>query len=717
MAYSDSEKPQTEQNDAEESAATSNVPREPQALLDLANIRVADMAEDYRAKMGKLLDLSDKDRKKIIKRLKKEIDSWKEATAELHQRLEEDNDLVEGVIEEDEYPWDGASNIHVPVTGTYMKIFHSILRRSILGADVIWYAESMEQEDPDILIQTEEMMNAKSRDEWNIADCISGVCWTTPRDSVGVMQVVWAEDYEPAKDVLIITNVQEFLAQFPDPETAGLDPATFTALAQQIASMASEEAPLEIPITFQRQTYIGPKGYVINLADFLIFPAHCDDIRNPECRGYGKRYTTRRGVIKKHKADSDWYPEAVDRILKKTKKLESTSYTKAQDQIEGLSRANAEDEFQFFELVIKMELDPEVGEQKFQFTFNYECEELVQAIEYVYRVDNYALFHIERRPGRLLGTSIPRQTRSLNWEIDTQHNQRINSRTVSTVPSFKAKRGSNKDFDPEADENRWRPGVIFWLDEPEAFDQFKVQPTDLGESLQEEANDMKMLDLYLGSSAALLSGQVAPGDPTAPGNKTQMMIGQANLRMDDPLAEMREGVEMVGEICKSHIYQFGPPMIDYQVEGPDGRGVTKTLHKKFLRSGLKMRMAAVTVAHNPDTELQRGFMLYQNLVQDPIVAQDDQIRYEILRRVLRQGRVAGREQMLPPLEVVQMRQIQMQKTALMQAMVEMKQGSADQADQEKSARVGAAKENLNMKKTAMDTATAGLGLNGKAKKK
>jgi hypothetical protein len=380
----------------------SSLPKEPQALLDVAGIRVGSLAEDYKAKMGQLLQLADKDFKKIKKRLKKEIDSWKEATNDLHERLEEDNDLVEGITEETDEPWDGASNVHVPVTGMYMSIFHSVLRRSILGADIIWYAEPepgvLDPEAQESLTAQEEFMNYKARSDWNIAECLEGVCWTAPKDGLGVIQICWAEEYEPAKDILMITNIQDFLGQFPDPESAGLDPATFTALAQQISSTASEEAPLEIPITFQRLTYMGPKGHIINLVDFLIFPAHCSDISSQDCRGYGKEYSTRRGIIKKHKADGDWYPDAVDRLLRKTKKLESSSYTKSQDQIEGLSRANAEDEFKFYELVVKMELDPSLGEQKFQFTYNYECDELVQAIEFVYNMDNYALFRMKNVP-------------------------------------------------------------------------------------------------------------------------------------------------------------------------------------------------------------------------------------------------------------------------------------------------------------------------------
>lgn len=119
-------------------------------------------------------------------------------------------------------------------------------------------------------------------------------------------------------------------------------------------------------------------------------------------------------------------------------------------------------------------------------TYAPEHDELMAVMEYPYRVDFYALFRIEKRPNRLIGNSVPNQSRDLNHLMDTQATQRVLSREITTVPSFKAKKSAKGDFDPEAEENRWRPGAIFWLEDPEAFDQFKVQPTDLGESMQEE---------------------------------------------------------------------------------------------------------------------------------------------------------------------------------------------------------------------------------------
>jgi hypothetical protein len=684
------------------------VPTEPKANVQPKGVKVGALGSDYRNRLGELLDLSDEQIRKIKKRLKKEIENWKEDSAELHQRLEEDNDLAEGVVDARETPWDGAADYHTPVTATYMKIFRSVARRSILGADDIWYAESLDPEAQDALAQIEDTLNYNARCEWNIAEALNDVFWTAPRDGLGIIEIVQAEETELASDVLLVTDVNEFMKQFPMPEDAGLSPEAYVALVKQLSTEATMESPVEVPITFNRVKYSGPKAYVIDLVNFVRFPATAVAIEDENCRGYGKRYTIRKGVIKKNGQNGLWYQDVVDRLIRKSRKADVNPFTRAQDRIEGLGRTNNEDDFEFYAVTYRMELDPEEGEKKFCFVYNLDHDELVSAMEFYYLVDNYAIFRIEKRPNRMDGNSIPRQTRDTNYKIDMTSNQRVNSRTVSSVPSFKAKKSLAKDFDPEADENRWRPGVIFWMEEPDSFEQFKVQPTDLGESLQEEANDMKILDLRLGSSAALLSGQVAPGDPTAPGNKQAMMISQANLRMDDPLMELRTGVEKVGDICRSLLYQFGPTLITYQTTGPNGQKTIQTLHKKFLRGDIKMRMAGVTVTHNPDVELQRGFQLYQNLVADPIVAQDDQIRYELLRNALRAGRVSGRDQMLPPLEVVKQRQVEVQKTAMLQMAVEQKQAQDQAAADGDKQRMDASKKELAIKTQGQKVADANV---------
>lgn len=262
-------------------------------------------------------------------------------------------------------------------------------------------------------------------------------------------------------------------------------------------------------------------------------------------------------------------------------------------------------------------------------------------------------------------------------------------------------------------ENKWAPGRIFWLSNFDAFEQFKVQPTDLGESLQEETNDFKILDLYLGSAVSLLSGSAAPADPSAPGNKTAMMIQQSNLRMDDPLSELRDGVSELGNICLSQLYQFGPPLIHWQSESlaQSGQMVneTKTIHKKYLRNGIKMNMSGVTVTQNPEAEMSKGLQLHQVLLTEPLYAQSAKLRLEGLRSALRAGRVPNRQKLLPSLQEIEAQEIELRKQAMMQ--MQQEQMMAEQAQEQEALqqRIDQGKKSLEIKNLANKIAENNLG--------
>lgn len=689
------------------------LPQKAGVKLDLSKTKVGNLADMWRRRLGELLELSPDQEKRLKKFLKKNITAWQEDTSELHERLKANNDLVEGVVEETGWPFEDAPNYHIPITGIYMKLYHSVERRSILGADLVWYGEADEDDLlADITADIDDMMNSKARKEWNVTQALSDVFWTTDRDGLGILKCPYEEEYETATDILLITNPDEFMDEFPDPEAAGLSPDEYEALVVQIATEAKEDAPLEIPITFEKQVYAGPRAHLVELVDFVTFPATVEDIRSKACRGYGNRFSLRRGAVKEKKRSGAWYAKAVTELLKNKKSREVSDYQRSKDEVEGLNRTDTSDEMEFYELTVKFELDKGQGERKILLTYNVDCDILMAAMDYPYRVDFFALFRIAKRPGRQIGVSVPDETRDLNEEIDQQHNQRLLSRMIATVPSFKGKASAQGEdgFDPDASENRWRPGVIFWLKDPEAFEQFKVQPTDQGESLQEEKNDMSLLDLLLGSAASLLSGQASPTDPSAPGNKTGMLIGQSNMRMDDPLAELRQGVEQMGDICLSHVYQFGPAVIEYMVDDESGNRELRTLHKKYLRTGIKMRMAGVTVVNNPDTEMQKWFQLLAQVMQmAPEIAQDAGIRFEWLRTALRAGRVQNRKNLLPSPEQIHEHQVQIAMEAQKRLMLEQAQLEMEAAQTAADQRLKQGRQQVAVKKTAEQMASAGLG--------
>lgn len=678
----------------------------------VASERPKSLRDEFQTKMGELLDLTDAQKKRLKRGLKERIQDWKTDTSTLHQNLVEDNDLAEGVIPESDFPFEGASNTHMHVPEIYMDIYRSTERRSILGADKIWYGEQdirFDEIEAEKMADIEDMLNFKARNEWNIEHSLEKVFYTTNRDGLGVLQITWSERFRKARDIVLITNQEEFIAEFQSPEESGLTQEEWDEHLKIVQNEATDDTPIEIPITFEKVLYRGNKGDVIDLVNFVTFPATCQDIDDEECVGYGKRFRSRKEIIRKKAKDKVYYDDAVRKLLKNSGTTKINNYERNRDDIEGLVRSNDKNNFELYELAVLGKIDGEDGEEEqFLVTYSTDHDELLQVIHYPYRLPFYALFRIDERPNRLIGKSVISKIREISDEIDNQHNQRINTRDITTIPSFKGRKSKKKGFDPNAEEHRWGVGKIFWLEDPEDFEQFKVQPTDLGESLNEENNDFRIIDLILGSASSLLSGGPSPTDPNAPGNKTITLIQQSNLRMDEPLNQLRRGVERTGEICLSHQFQFDKPVIQFRAdetqENKSVKRVTKTLHKKVLRRSFIPKMTGVTVTSNPDFEQQRLFNLYATLNQEPMFAQRPKSRIAVLRDAMRAGREPGRGRYLPSVEEIEAETLELQR----QIIEAERQAEAEAEEAALKGRIDQANQGLKIQNTGDKIAQSNL---------
>lgn len=609
--------------------------------------------------------------------------------------------------------WCGNSNVHEPLTEIYMDGTCSIEKRSILGAGLLWVCETDQDEMLPIATKVAEMMNYNARNRWNVERAIPGIIWNTNRDGLGIVQCPYVETYEKTNDIIIITSAEEFDKEFPNVKDSGMDQEEFYS-TKELCQSATEQNPVEILISFEKQTYAGPKAEIVERVDFVTIPAWVPDIKDERCRGYGKRYAAHIETIREKSDDGVWYKEECEAVIDSGKKAEITSYVQAKDDITGIKRTNSKDERELYELIIKGRLDDGGEIEKFLVTYHHDSDKLLQVIDFIYRVDFYALFRTDDRPNQLGGKSIPAKTRDMNDLSDTLVNQTVNANTISTVPMFKQLESSQLDM--SLNENKIKPGGIIKLPNFDEFAQFIIQPTDHGENIQLTERAMRVMDMYIGMPASLFAGGVPAGDPTAPGNKTNALIEQGNLRMENPISCLRHGMADLGDICLSHVYQFGPPELSYLSEeaGPDGQVVkkTQTVHKKYLRKDLKMKMNGISVIDNPDAEMQKQFNLHTVLMTYQGYAQDPSLQNEVLRDALMKGQVSGRERYLPKDEVLKQKMIDLMKQAQQKMELEQQMKEKQAQEDQVKGNLAKAKQVIDIQNTSKKLAEHSLGTNG-----
>ena len=196
-----------------------------------------------------------------------------------------------------------------------------------------------------------------------------------------------------------------------------------------------------------------------------------------------------------------------------------------------------------------------------------------------------------------------------------------------------------------------------------------MRPTDNGAITRGEAQLLNYAALIMGIDAFLASGRPSPEDPNAPGNKTQLLVNQGNIRMEDPLSELRYGVEEVGQICLSHLYQFGPAQIQYK--GTEGKKkITKYLSKKFLRSGIRLKMQGLSVVMNSENEFRKGIEKWGIAIKEPLVAQKAKYRLEAMHQAFRKGRVPDYARYIPTMEEAEAYDVQVAKQAILNMAME-----------------------------------------------
>lgn len=609
------------------------------------------MENKYGEQGPDLLNLNEKQEERLSKSVCSDLQEWKDGWKPVEDELDRKNARLEGLVQSVDFPFQGSSNLHVPIDLIYLKVFHTIQRRSILGSGRIWYLVS-----PDIKIQEQiadidEGVNYRAFHDWNTAETLNDVFWTTPRDGLTAIFVSYRMDTELVSDVIEATSADEFLAEFPTPDDAGMDKGSFIRTVQK-CSEATPDSPVSIPVERERVTYCGPWCDLVELANFVVLPIGAPSLDRRRCSGYGRRYFVRASEVRRLRDEGYFFEDKADLLLSKKPSSQLPQFERTKREVAGIYNSENKTEYELFDLVYRHRLDKGSPESLLILTVSLERKIILGVRTYDLPEKNCVLFYSERRPNQLVGGNVPTQLDHLIEEIDSIHNMRINSRMIAQVPSFIAKPSLKGQFDPALSQNWFRPGVIFWIENSQDVRQFEIKGLDLNAALLEEDRSMKLCSLVTGVDPFTFSGNPQPDNPDAPGNKTLYLISQSNLRMDDVLAAMAPGIEELGKVLVAFERRYGSQDFTYSRENWKGGMDEVSFSRSLLNSDkIKFSMAGTNVALNPESELTRWFGLGRQLMEvEPLFASDPKRRIAMWRQALTMGRVPGKNLFLPSMQ-------------------------------------------------------------------
>lgn len=585
------------------------------------------------------------------------IEDWKDSRTGLREKLKAWNDLYEGVTEISNFPWQGASEVHIPIPKIKAREIRSTINRTTMRPVPFLMArysgpDDLRKPNRDLTKAIENFIEDKIKSGTNVHQTLKDAIIPALRDGTCPIQIIWETELERVCDYKIYADIEDFRADYPDAESAGVTQKEYDRLFQKIADGGS----VEIQFEYDSPVYDGPKAYLVPLIDFVHWPVYISDIDSMLC--HGKRiWLTDYQIKEAHRVGK--YPDkaCVEAVLRTASDEREDGYTSFRDSIEGITRDRIRSkEFECFELVYKTTLDPETGKEdinavptKYLITWAHKARKILRIEKYPIRQGKTTYFPLRliKRDNRFLGMSLIDDIADISAEIDIHHRMRINSRTITHVPSFKATEGAKGRFDPTRKDLQFRPGLVVWLENTKDVEQFDIRPVDLSGSTDEELLLMQIADLITGSSSGL-SGQNNPIDPRAPARKQQEQLRQSTNRIDDYVEVLLTPFSQIGQFMLDLYYQYGGNTLTYFVEDKDGSLIEKEIQRsKFFNPNVKFKVNGTSVFMNPEQEYARMAEIESVVAQHPLTAQNARIRKESLIRLLDAGRVPDVKALTP----------------------------------------------------------------------
>lgn len=596
------------------------------------------------------VQLNEEQTNKIKMLLANVWDEWMANTSLLKSKLQRYNNIMEGIKEPKIFPWVNSSNLHIPLIEIHITILHSVASSTMLEMDPIWYVKPVQDGVPEgVDTDLENFLNSKSRIEVKVDSVLSDIFWNTYRDGLGIGALDWVEEYGKQYDQMIFKTPEEFQEAFPTPEDAGVSEKEYQELMKELIN----EGELGVKVEETLTTYRGPKLRIVELKDLIVIPTTSPSF--DYAMFVGDAFLERADYFRRMVKNDKWFDkDEVEKVIAQPGLVQAPDVvTQSQDQIEGLGRTRntKPDEYYCMQGVLKYDLDDDGIEEKFLIVFHPETKALLrmERFPYWHNKCNYIEWRFKKRPKRLLGQSIPDQLIDINEEVDTQHNQRIDSRTITTVPSFLKLEGA--DFDPSRKDQRFYPGVTFKVANFNVVKQFDIKQTDLGTSLQEEQNLFLVADTRTGASQ-LRSGREVARDPRAPAKKVAMMLQQSTQRIDDHLRELKYGTEELGYQMLELYYQYSPETIPYPKFNQETQAYVmgQVKRAKLRARNMFLQVSRTSVMDNPTQLIQRYMTMYSLLSKEPLVGNNLLRRRELVYRLLTALRERDPEKIIPKVD-------------------------------------------------------------------
>jgi len=595
--------------------------------------------------------------KKKLEVLKKFIfdyyEDWDTSTQSEREKLVRYNKILDGNLPKTDFPFgtEHSSQIDLKLAAGQFRAFRTLFRRSIFDNPNLFVAKSDNlNRDRDKLVKMEKAIYWHAKEKTNLISVLKDSDLPCFRDGTALITGSWVRRIESGVDYKTYKNMDEFQIDYPTYKSAGITSEKYDEIIEFLAEpLSTDSLQVEYDIDFIKNDGIEFK--LFPKANFIYYPFFVDNVEDLMIYGYLYKETAQNI---KSKMKSGFYSEDAKDLLSKDGESVNDefndSWDASRDEIDGVSSEN-KDVVQIAKLNIKIDLNDDDIPEKYTVHWHQDKKIILRIEKYRIRknIPDVVAFKFIARDGRLSGVSMLDGVSDLLLEVNAIHRHRSNVRrlTDAPVPMF-----------PESMKqtmlsHKFMPGKPMWIPDQlwnigKLPQQFSLQNVDTTRtSIDEENMILKYTETLLGPTQGL-SGQVDPSDPSAPGNKTQMLLSQANARVQDYNEEWKRSIPAILNLLIALTFQNTEAKIGF-IDTVNGEKQLEELDiEDFVGDDIKFALSANTVSLSPELDMGKIQAVASSAINMGVAQEFPNILVELFNQYVAASRVPGFEKILIP---------------------------------------------------------------------
>lgn len=655
---------------------------------------------------GRLQKLSEDQVDRLQKHVKKLLKNARKESEPLRRKLVRYSDLLEGIVEETNFPFEGASNVTLRAAAGLARTFESTFNPAF-SADTDIFAPDLDpgaaeelKLDAAALTRLQEGFNHSFARKYNGLKTLKGGTVPAFRDGTFLVQGSWERRVERVNDQRTYRSYQEFIADYGVDDgsgvvapVAGLSRAAFLDAADFFL-VEGTEAELIVRFSYNHVQFDGVEYRQLLRTKFLLYPT--TSLRLDRAELYGALYDLPKEDLKRRAKRGEFYAEQVEKAIKKRGSPQPDAWDRQRLYVEGFAAPDADAApLRLGAFVVRFDLDRDGVVELHHVTVCVEGDEVVvvacRPYDLRHNVPDVVPFRLVARDHAFDGVSMVGDGEDMFNQIDTLFRHDNNVMMLTTSPIFMVDETLKETMDLGRAECVIRPGVSYWVpDINKAAKQLEVVDVAAasGDNNTKLSIISRFLEMLIGVSQGE-SGETSPSDPRAPAAKTTLLLMQAGKRTDRCLDEWCESLPDLARLHSTLLYQYSGES-EYKFTDQKGNPAdfpVKLLADPRLRWVARRRSVTLT----PEFALARLQTLFSTYAaMRPLLLQGDMIAMEVWNRTVRNcGEPQAEKFLMDPAQApqlaaraVQMAMQQFLKKAHMEAVAAGEKKMAQEAAKE-----------------------------------